>query len=70
MRKLDACSFAFGYPCAADVRGAIAMFKSISIAVVCGLAAFVVADRTAFAQAGSTGGTLTNPHQVRYRRPT
>jgi hypothetical protein len=34
------------------------MSKSIAIAVACGLAALVVADGTAFAQAGSTGGTL------------
>jgi hypothetical protein len=35
------------------------MTKSIAIAISCGLAALVAADqRTAFAQAGSTGGTL------------
>jgi hypothetical protein len=34
------------------------MVKSISVAVVCCLAALVAADRMAFGQAGSTGGTL------------
>jgi hypothetical protein len=34
------------------------MVKSISIAVVCCLIALFRADRTALAQAGSTGGTL------------
>jgi hypothetical protein len=34
------------------------MGKSIAIAVVCSLAALVGVDQTAFAQAGSTGGTL------------
>jgi hypothetical protein len=34
------------------------MTKSIAIAVVCCLAALVGVDRTALAQAGSTGGTL------------
>jgi hypothetical protein len=34
------------------------MNKSTAIAVACGFAAFVVADQTALAQAGSTGGTV------------
>jgi len=34
------------------------MTKSIAIAVVCCFAALVGVDRTALAQAGSTGGTL------------
>ena len=38
--------------------GSTAMSKPIAIAVACGLAALVVADGSAFAQAGSTGGTI------------
>jgi hypothetical protein len=34
------------------------MGKSIALAVVCGLAALIAANGIAFAQAGSTGGTL------------
>jgi len=38
--------------------GSIAMRKSIALAIVCCLATFVAADGQAFAQAGSTGGTI------------
>jgi hypothetical protein len=58
VRKLDARSFAFDYPCTVDVWGANAMSKSIAIAVAYCLAALVATDKVAFAQAGSTGGTI------------
>jgi hypothetical protein len=54
---LDARPLAFDYPYTVG-RGGNAMTKSIAIAVVCCLAILVAADRSAFAQAGSTGGTL------------